>query len=639
MSTKTTFKRIALVAVAALGLGVLSVAPSQATVSNLSISVTGAGSASPTSTTKADSDSTTAATFTVSGLLDSTGDTITVTVVKKTEPAAATAGTAPKAVLMYDTYTTTTTYVDTKTATANGARTGETVTLTTATPFYLRTSAVGYAGAKFKVFLETQTGTMAKGTYTYTVLAKTYNSAGTEQTVLATADLTITIGAYSGASTTPSAAKEWAVLTSNGTVSTNQVDSAVAVVATAGTVAGYLTVAVRNSSDAQTADDSVTATITGPGLLCNPTASGTCGKSFKLASTGDATFTVLADGTAGTGIISVSTTVATFTSKSVLFYAKSPKTITASAYNPVLLVGTNGSAIAATAVDANGNAWTGQLYVVASSATDALIGGSATVPVACTYSSTYATHFCPVTTKLAGTAKFKVVDESLDTDADSTTYAATDSAATSNEVSLSVSAGTASSVKLAFDKATYAPYEKAKITVTVLDADGKTLQGQTFANLFAAGGITASQGLGSSSDTLTAVSITTDGANGASTTAGAKTYVVYMPAQGDLKITATGGVSLAPAGRVEVSATASVVNTAVDAATDAANEATDAANAATDAALAAADAADAATAAAQDASDAVAALSAEVSKMIASLKAQITSLTNLVIKIQKKVRA
>jgi trimeric autotransporter adhesin len=30
MSTKTTFKRVALVAVAALGLGVLSVAPSQA---------------------------------------------------------------------------------------------------------------------------------------------------------------------------------------------------------------------------------------------------------------------------------------------------------------------------------------------------------------------------------------------------------------------------------------------------------------------------------------------------------------------------------------------------------------------------------------------------------------------------------
>jgi hypothetical protein len=74
-------------------------------------------------------------------------------------------------------------------------------------------------------------------------------------------------------------------------------------------------------------------------------------------------------------------------------------------------------------------------------------------------------------------------------------------------------------------------------------------------------------------------------------------------------------------------------------ATDAAAEATDAANAATDAANAAAEAADAATAAAQDAADAVAALSTQVSEMVNALKKQITALTNLVIKIQKKVRA
>jgi hypothetical protein len=81
---------------------------------------------------------------------------------------------------------------------------------------------------------------------------------------------------------------------------------------------------------------------------------------------------------------------------------------------------------------------------------------------------------------------------------------------------------------------------------------------------------------------------------------------------------------------------------AVDAATaaaDAAAEATDAANAATDAANASAEAADAATAAAQDAADAIAALSAQVSEMIDTLKKQITALTNLVIKIQKKVKA
>jgi trimeric autotransporter adhesin len=83
----------------------------------------------------------------------------------------------------------------------------------------------------------------------------------------------------------------------------------------------------------------------------------------------------------------------------------------------------------------------------------------------------------------------------------------------------------------------------------------------------------------------------------------------------------------------------SAVSVAAQAAADAAAEATDAANAATDAANAAAEAADAATAAAQDAADAVAALSTQVSEMVNALKKQITALTNLVIKIQKKVRA
>jgi hypothetical protein len=88
---------------------------------------------------------------------------------------------------------------------------------------------------------------------------------------------------------------------------------------------------------------------------------------------------------------------------------------------------------------------------------------------------------------------------------------------------------------------------------------------------------------------------------------------------------------------VEVAADAAAAQS--QAAADAAAEATDAANAATDAANAAAEAADAATAAAQDAADAVAALSTQVSEMVNALKKQITALTNLVIKIQKKVRA
>jgi len=127
----------------------------------------------------------------------------------------------------------------------------------------------------------------------------------------------------------------------------------------------------------------------------------------------------------------------------------------------------------------------------------------------------------------------------------------------------------------------------------------------------------------------------------------AATQTAYTAATVGTTTTAQTGVgdTLSPAGNQTVTvnfAAAAVDTTAADnaqAATDAAAEATDAANAATDAANAAAEAADAATAAAQDAADAVAALSAQVAALISGLKAQLTALTNLVIKIQKKVKA
>ena len=110
---------------------------------------------------------------------------------------------------------------------------------------------------------------------------------------------------------------------------------------------------------------------------------------------------------------------------------------------------------------------------------------------------------------------------------------------------------------------------------------------------------------------------------------------VVLGSTGPVNVTALNGGKTASA---QIAVTGGTAD-ATSAAADAAAEATDAANAATDAANAAAEAADAATAAAQDAADAVAALSAQVSTMISALKAQLTSLTNLVIKIQKKVKA
>ena len=78
---------------------------------------------------------------------------------------------------------------------------------------------------------------------------------------------------------------------------------------------------------------------------------------------------------------------------------------------------------------------------------------------------------------------------------------------------------------------------------------------------------------------------------------------------------------------------------AANAATDAANAAAESADAATSAALDAVDAANSATTAANAASDAVAALATQMATALSGIKAQITALTNLIVKIQKKVKA
>ena len=163
-----------------------------------------------------------------------------------------------------------------------------------------------------------------------------------------------------------------------------------------------------------------------------------------------------------------------------------------------------------------------------------------------------------------------------------------------------------------------------------------------------ASGTTSSAGtvdfvlLGGSGTVTVSVSKTTYGQTiakaGAYDADAANVYTATVAATATAAATGV-GAAIAPAGVNSVAVEVTGADTLAQAATDAAAEATDAANAATDAANAAAEAADAATAAAQDAADAVAALSTQVSEMVNALKKQITALTNLVIKIQKKVKA
>ena len=184
---------------------------------------------------------------------------------------------------------------------------------------------------------------------------------------------------------------------------------------------------------------------------------------------------------------------------------------------------------------------------------------------------------------------------------------------------------------LALDKTSYEQGEGMKITRTAVDASGNPVYDGIIAPA-----VSFNRAIGG---TAPGAAFYVGGTTQSNNALGAAT--VFAPTSaGEFTATITGRVAAAAA---TITAKATVgddaATTAAAAAGDAAAEATDAANAATDAANAAAEAADAATAAAQDAADAVAALATSVEAMVSDLKKQITALTNLVIKIQKKVKA
>jgi hypothetical protein len=186
------------------------------------------------------------------------------------------------------------------------------------------------------------------------------------------------------------------------------------------------------------------------------------------------------------------------------------------------------------------------------------------------------------------------------------------------------------------------------VTATVTDFNGSAVSGVTVNVSLSAGEGRLGNGATYASFTTASDGTVSFDVNGAATVkaaiptsgTGSSTKTYNLAGYGDT--TGTVVTTGAPAGVASTTVTTSgntVTATAAQTAADAAAEATDAANAATDAANAAAEAADAATAAAQDAADAVAALSAQVASLISGLKSQLTALTNLVIKIQKKVKA
>jgi hypothetical protein len=598
MSTKTNFKRIALVAVAALGMGVLSSAPSQATfLVTPTLAVTAA------TPTKVKADSTNAGTLTVSFNTDTAGDSVVLTSSNLTRPADAanpaglnvffgdTVGSSAAAGLTTPTSRKLTSGVIGTDSTGGKLipERGDSMTMSAGDAVII-TGVVGQNVMKLLPQLDTTTGTSARysGTYTFLISATPY-SGGVKGTPVTTT-FTVTIAALDSESTVASAGTSKAFLSSSASVAPTE-DASINAVATASTtIRGYVYVNLLNASSVQ-AGESVTITTTIGSIGAHGDTS-PIGKNVTLRyNSGPNYYPIFSDGTAGTAVITVKSTSVTFANKSVNFYASQPSSIVARALNTSPGVGTTSPAVEVVAKDVNGLIWSGTLALY--SDTVGTISDTATAagtrPANCSYTPSVSAHLCSVTGVVAGTAKVKAY-----------TSAQT---VVSNEVSLTVTSATAATVKLAWNKASYAPGEKATLSVSVLDSTGKPVAANTFANLFAAGGISLSTASGNGSDTLTAISVltSTPAADYVGTSTDTqKLYTVYMPAAGGtLVASATGGSSLPVAGQVKVSASATVTDSGA-------------------AALAAVNA---------------------LATTVASLRTLITTLTNLVLKIQKKVKA
>jgi hypothetical protein len=620
----TSIKRIALVAVAALGLGVMSVAPSTATTNADTLTLSAATAAQLTGETA----TATSAVATLSYLADSSADSMTVVASLVSGPATSTA--LPNLIL------TETASAQAQTTLGANIALGATSGIAANTRVFVVPSGTPpvNATAKFRVFLNAPT---VAGTYVVK-LTPAVSGVGTLNATAQT--LTITV--------TAAPKDDLVAATATSIINAGETNSATAdvVVTSTRTTTGVSTTAAAATIKVTTlnksglaAGESFTATIAGPGILGsatpaadaavitapNPTAR------VLVVKNGDVV-QVFPDGSSGVATITIASMLGVTLATETLTFFGAAATITATAKKPVIGGTTAVAEVLEVVVKDSAGVNVSNLGVTAFGVVSSDTTKIATVYGSTTsaYSTTTGSYLVHVTPVAAGTANLTVT----------TNASAADTTGVSAAAAVSVRVGGAKTaldgLTVATDKTSYAPGEVITVTVTALDAAGLVLADDSHTVFTTAGIVTSHQ--------LTATTTTQAPITNADvlTVLGVGTLKFYAPnIEGDLTLSWTRSTAFATAANdsLKGSIVVAVSSPGTAAATDAANEATDAANAATDAALAAAEAADAATTAAQEASDAVAALSESVTKLIAGLQSQIKSLAAVVAKIAKKVKA
>jgi hypothetical protein len=628
----TTIKRIALVAVAALSLGTVSVAPSSAMTFSDSLTLSSATASQLTSETATAS----SAVATLTYLSNAATDSMSVVATLVSAPAGNVALPHLKLVETASAVAQTTLGTDLLLTDNTGVAAGTPVIVAPKSGVTLPANIT----AKFAVFMNAPAKV---GTYvvklTPAVTAGGGSLAGTAQT------LTITV--TQNAATDTVAASATSILNAGETISATAdvvvTSTKTPAVGTNNAAAAVIKVSLVNAAGVATTAESFTATIAGPGVLGAGAFGGATTLDNNIAATGRALLVkngdvvaVFPDGTSGVATITIASAAGVVLATEKVTFFGDAATITATVAKTVIGTGSNVEVLEVTVKDAAGVSVSnlgGKLGVVSSDTTKISTSYASTG----TYDATTGTYLVDVTGVAAGSANLTVTTKA--------TAAATTGVSAATAASVRVGSYKPASVKVSTDKSSYAPGEKGSFKVELFDADGlEVVSGETYTAIMDATGVTSSYALTNS--TLPT------GADVVSYASGGRLYTFYAPiTEGDVKFSlktgttasfgvkgAAGGLATANQG-VAASVTFAVSSASTSAAIDAANEASQAASDATDAALAAADAADEATTKAQEAVDAVATLSAEVTKMINALKAQIRTLSNLVTKIAKKVRA
>jgi hypothetical protein len=606
MSTTTNFKRIALVAVAALGLGVLSSVPTTAAINADKLSV----SAPTASQTTAETQTATNATATLSFVATGTApaDSMSVTA-SLSEFTPATAGETSGANLPY------LTVKETASASVNGYGSAQTAgslgssQIAPNTAAVETTSATGVTvSATYYVYIassSTDAPTVA-GTYKVKLTPALPNGGAVPNAVAQYITITVTVAA--SADTKASAATTTAYLQGSGSTNSSTVltDSVVAVsrALTSGTTpvrAGFIKVNQLNAAGSASSE-SLTAEISGPGSL----GSGTYDQSSRgrsLTVKKDDYISIWNDGSSGVATITIkgAVTGTVLATKTVTFYG-AMASLTGTVNKIILAVGSNGvsgsvpAAVSVTAKDSAGTKMASlqSLETIYAFSSDTTI---ATVPAtAVSYSVDSAT--VDVTGVKAGTATI--------TFGNASTLAA--STIKSAPITVRVGSTAVASVTAAFDKASYVPGEKATITLSLKDSTGQLVVPGTYELWATDYGLNFAKGFSAGTGPAT-----TETTVVTSATTGVKTYTVYMPVTGGT-VTVTGTLAktldatYAPIGTLKTAA--AIQGTTVSA-----------------------------SATVTDSGSAALAAVTTLQTTVASLRTLIVTLTNLVLKIQKKVKA